>query len=157
MSAPVFVILLVLALAAVNGVIWIPIILWVGKKRAAALGRLAQETSDSGERTVRGPERALYRGGTGNYSSVSGNGILLLTDRRLVFVKVTGGRVEVDRSLIGSVREAKVFLGSARGGRTHVVITTSVGSEIGFIVGDPQAWIGVLNASRPLTGLGTNP
>jgi hypothetical protein len=148
-ATAIFVVLLVVAIAAANALVWIPIVLWFRRKRTASLGVLAADLADSGERTVRGPERALYRGGTGSYSAVGGNGFLQLTDRRLIFVKLTGGRVDVERSQVASVDEERVFLGKVRGGRTHVVITTISGWQIGFIVADPAAWVETL---RPVAG-----
>ncbi len=144
MATVLFVVLLLLAIAAANALLWIPIVLWFRKKRTASLGLLAADLTESGEQIVRGPERALYRGGTGDYSAVGGNCFLRLTDRRVIFLKLTGGRVDVDLAQIVSVSEERVFLGKVRAGRNHVVITTIPGWQVGFIVADPAAWVDAL-------------
>jgi hypothetical protein len=46
---------------------------------------IASELAATGERAVRGPESALYRGSTGAFPKVKGNGVIALTDRRIVF------------------------------------------------------------------------
>ena len=140
-----FVFVLVLGLALVNAIVWVPILLWLKKKRVAAHAALDAELAASGETIVRGPEPGLYRGGTGGYSGVSGNATLLLTDRRLVVVKVTGGRVDVPRDRMTGVRLAKAFRGSVKAGRVHVVVSAADGAEVGFLVGDPDAWVAALS------------
>ena len=144
MHAFAFIVVLVIGIALVNVIVWVPILLWLKKKRVAAHAALNVELAASGETIVRGPETGLYRGGTGGYSGVSGNATLLLTDRRLIVVKVTGGRVDVPRDRMTGVRLAKVFRGSLKAGRVHVVVSTSDGAEVGFLVGDPDAWVAAL-------------
>jgi hypothetical protein len=129
----------------VNAVVWIPVLVWMKRKRSSSALELAVElarsNAETGERTVRGPERALYRGGTGNHSNVSGNSVMTLTDRRLVFLKATGGRVEVATEAIRSAAVSRAFLGGVRGRQDHVVITMNDGSQIGFIPVDAAAWV----------------
>lgn len=136
-----FVLVLLLAIVLVNALIWVPIIVWMKRKRVAAVAALETELATSGERTVRGPERGLYRGGSGGYSGVSGTATMVLTDRRLLFVKATGGRVDVPRDQIASVRESKAFRGAIRGRQVHVVMSMKGGAEVGFIAANPQEWL----------------
>ena len=103
----------------------------------------------SGERFIAGPERAVYRGGTRPYSPVKGNGTIILTGRRLVFRKLSGGLVEVPTHVIGGVRQSKTFRGSRVGGATHLVVTTADSAEVGFFVKDITAWQRALDPSRP--------
>jgi hypothetical protein len=138
------VLLLILGIGLLQVLIWVPIIRWMRRKSAAAQAALEAEMAASGERVVRGPEQGEYRGASGSYSQVKGNCRMLLTDRRLVFVKVTGGRVDVPVDAITGVREDKVFLGSVVGGRTHVVVTMRDGSEVGFFARDQGAWMSAL-------------
>ena len=139
-----FVFVLVFGISLVNAIVWLPILVWLKRKRTATHAALDAELAASGETIARGPETGLYRGGTGGYSGVSGNATLLLTDRRLIVVKVTGGRVDVPRDRMTGVRLAKVFRGSVKAGRVHVVVSTSDGAEVGFLVGDPDAWVAAL-------------
>lgn len=104
------------------------------------LAEFQAEAAASGETVVAGPEPANYRGGTGARSSVKGNGTLILTDRRLVFRKASGGIVQVARATITGTREESTFLGSHVGGQTCLVIETSEPAEVGFFVTDLATW-----------------
>lgn len=103
----------------------------------------------SGERVIAGPESAVYRGGTKPYSAVKGNGTIVLTDRRLVFRKLSGGLVEVPAPMIGAIRQSKSFRGSRVGGATHLVVTTTASAEVAFFVKDITAWERALESGRP--------
>jgi hypothetical protein len=103
----------------------------------------------SGEQLIAGPESAVYRGGTGPYSAVKGNGTIIFTDRRLVFRKLSGGLVEVPAPMIGGTRQSKSFRGARVGGQTHLVVTTTDAAEVGFFVKDITAWERALAPSRP--------
>lgn len=140
--------LLVLGIALLQVIICVPIVRWMRRRSAAAQAALEAELSASGEKVVRGPERGEYRGASGGYSQVKGNCRLMLTERRLSFVKLTGGRVDVAVDQIVSVHEAKAFLGNAVGGRTLVIVTTRDGAEVGFFARDHAAWVSAL---RPAT------
>ena len=139
--------LLILGIALLQVMIWVPIVRWMRKRSVAAQAALEAEIAASGERVVRGPEQGEYRGASGGYSQVKGNCRLVLTDRRLAFVKVTGGRVDVPVDQIVAVHEAKAFLGTVVGGRAHVIVRTRDGSEVGFFAKDHAAWVSALRPS----------
>ncbi len=113
-----FVALLVLGIAAVQALIWIPIIRrWRRKARAAKAKRAAAIESET---AIRLPEKGVYRGATApGYPAVSNNGTIALTARRLIFITVTGRQIDIPAAHIIGVREAKVFKTSVRGGRSH--------------------------------------
>ena len=141
-----FVLLLVVGIAALQALIWIPIILWLRRRYRDALGRLSAEIQS--ETVLRPPEKARYRGSTAaNYSGVSNNGVIALTRRRLVFVTVTGKSTEVPVSEIRGVHEAKVFKSSVVGGKTHLVVEVP-GGELAFFVVDNAAWIAAITSAR---------
>jgi hypothetical protein len=129
-SAVEFVVLLVLGIAAVQALIWIPIIVWWRRRARDAKARLA--AAIEGEATIRPPEKGVYRGATApGYPAVNNNGAIALTDRRLIFVTITG------------VREAKVFKTFVRGGRSHLIIQIPTG-EIAFYVSSNADWINAI-------------
>ncbi|HEY9303629.1 MAG TPA: hypothetical protein VIO95_04990 [Mycobacterium sp.] len=141
-SITAFVALLVLGIAAVQGLIWIPIIMWMRRKRRASVAALALAMES--ETVVRPPEKGVYRGSTApGYPIVNNNGTIALTKRRLVFTTVTGKTIEIPTAEITGVREAKVFKTAVRGGRTHLVIQTRSG-EIGFYVPNVADWMGAV-------------
>jgi hypothetical protein len=117
---------------------------WLQRRSRSLKESLSIELASSGETIRRGPESALYRGGTAGFSKIKGNGVLVLTDRRLLCQKLVGGRVEVPLVAIAGVREATWFLRSATGGHQHLVVQLHDGSEVGFFVSDHPAWIAAL-------------
>jgi hypothetical protein len=130
---------LVLGIAAVKAVIWIPIVVWFRRRTRDAYARLA--TTIEGETVLCPPEKGNYRGATApGYPMVNNSAVIALTSRRLVCITVTGKTIEIPLESITSVREAKVFKASAAGGRAHLIIRIPSG-EIGFFVSDNDAWI----------------
>jgi hypothetical protein len=142
-----FVALLVLGIVAIQALVWIPIILRWRRKAAAATERLT--TAIESETVIRPPEKGIYRGATApGYPSVNNNGTIALTDRRLIFVTVTGKIIDIPRIEIMGVREAKVFKTSVRGGRSHLIVQIPAG-EIGFYVSSNVDWINALKTVEP--------
>jgi type II secretory pathway pseudopilin PulG len=141
-----FVVLLVLGIAAVQALIWIPIIIWWRRRARDAKARLAAAIEAEG--TIRAAEKGIYRGATAaGYPVVNNNGTIALTDRRLIFVTVTGKVIEIPRDEITGVREAKVFKSSVRGGRSHLIVQVPTG-EVAFYVGSNADWINAIMALR---------
>lgn len=137
MSTAVIVVAGVLALLLV---ILGPITVLVVRRRRAVRAELAALLAT--EPAIRGPEGALYRGGTGPYPKVKGNGALVLTRRRLLFRILIGTSVDVPVGEITGTREAKRFAGGATG-RMLLIVQTAQG-EIGFLVDDNAAWIAAI-------------
>jgi hypothetical protein len=141
-----FVLLLVLGIAAVQALIWIPIIVWWRRRASAAKARLA--AAIEAEATIRPPEKGVYRGATApGYPAVNNNGTIALTDRRLIFITVTGKIIDIPRAEITGAREAKVFKSSVRGGRSHLIVQIPAG-EIAFYVSSNADWINAITSRR---------
>ncbi len=141
-----FVVLLVLGIAAVQALIWIPIIVWWRRRARAAKARLA--AAIEAETTIRPPEKGVYRGATApGYPAVNNNGTIALTDRRLIFITVTGKIIDIPRAEITAAREAKVFKSSVRGGRSHLIVQIPTG-EIAFYVSSNADWINAITSLR---------
>lgn len=136
----VLVVGILVALALVQAAIWIPLTQRWRRQAKEFDVDLQQEMALSGERFVVAPEDAVYRGGSGHYSAVKGNGSMMLTDRRLLFRKRSGGLVDVPLSDIVSTHRSAGFQGSRVGGATHLVVVTSDPAEVGFFVKDLDAW-----------------
>jgi hypothetical protein len=141
-----FVALLVLGIAALQALVWIPIILRWRRKARAASAQLA--TTIESETVVRPPEKGIYRGATApGYPAVNNNGTIALTDQRLIFLTVTGKIIDIPRTEITGVREAKVFKAAARGGRSHLIVQIPAG-EIAFYVSSNVDWINAITTLR---------
>jgi hypothetical protein len=141
-----FVILLLLGIAAAQGLMWAMIIMWFRRRARAASSRLTADLESEG--LLRGPEKGNYRGATApRYPRVRNSGVIALTGRRLVFVTLTGKTIEIPLADVTGLRESKVFMASAAGGHVHLIVVTSAG-ELGFFVGDNSAWITAINSAR---------
>jgi hypothetical protein len=146
-STAVFIVLLVVGILAVQALIWIPIIVWFRRRSRRVAAGLAAELA--GEAVVRPPEKGNYRGATApGYPVVKNNGLIALTQRRLVFRTLTGKAIDIPVNAITGVREAAVFKGSVVGGRKHLIIETAAG-EIGFYVPDNAGWTAALRQCLP--------
>ncbi|MBW0016218.1 MAG: hypothetical protein JO236_01515 [Mycobacterium sp.] len=144
MKTAEFVLLLVLGIAALQALVWIPIIVWLRRKYRAALATLTAGLQ--GETVLRAPEKARYRGASApNYPAAGNNGVIALSRRRLVFLTVTGKSIEIPVSEIRGVREAKVFKSAVVGGKTHLVVQLLAG-EVAFFVVDNAAWMTAINS-----------
>jgi hypothetical protein len=119
------------------GVAGLLLAMWLRARFRTAAARLTAVLAD--EPAVRGPERGIYRGSTGGYSNVFGNGRIALTAKRLLFQKGVGGLVEVQLADVVGVRISKTFNRSVVGNRTHLVVQTRIG-EVGYFVDDTDGW-----------------
>jgi hypothetical protein len=141
-----FVVLIVLGIAALQALVWIPIVMRWRHKSRAAIAQLAA-TIES-ETVVRPPEKGVYRGATApGYPGVHNNGTIALTGRRLIFVTVTGRIIEIPCIEIVGARESKVFKSSVQGGRSHLVVQTPSG-EIAFYVPSNADWINAITTLK---------
>lgn len=128
-------------------------------RRSKEWRRTFNESAElTGERIIVRPESASYRGGTKPHSAVKGNGHLALTNRRLVFCKLTGAVEEVLVAGIVGTRRSAWFRGARTGGRLHLVIDTIDSGEVGFFVRDIDAWERAIAGARaPGSGSGRVP
>jgi hypothetical protein len=137
-----FIALLILGIAAVQALIWIPIIVWWRRRARAAKEKLA--VAIESETRIRPPEKGLYRGATApGYPVVNNNGTIALTARRLIFITLTGKLIDIPVAEIIGVREAKVFKTAVRGGRSHLIVKLPSG-EVAFYVASNADWIAAI-------------
>lgn len=128
---------LVAAILVVTALVEVAFIRWLRRLLARNKARMAADLSMAP--AIRGPERAAYRGSIGGYSKVSATGLIALTQRTLVFRKVTGGNVDVPLAEISGVRLAKQFNRRRLGGPLLLVVQTLSG-EVVYQVSDPDGW-----------------
>jgi hypothetical protein len=117
---------------------------WLRGKSRTAHAELAAELDR--EPALRGPEPAVYRGSTGSYPRVSGNGQLALTANRLLFRKLVGRPVDVPVHSITGVTTARAFNGSVRAGVTHLIVHTATG-DLGYYVRDLDPWVAAIEGA----------
>lgn len=118
---------------------------WLKRRSDAAAAALAADLA--GETVLRAPEQGSYRSATApGYPKVKNNGLIALTERRLVFRTLTGKTIEVPVAEITGVRESAGFNGSVVAGQTHLIVQTAAG-EIGFYVFSGNSdWVAALTA-----------
>lgn len=141
MNAVVLVLGILVLTGAVLAAVLVPLTRRWRRGRDEFWAAFDAEVAGSGEAVRTEREPASYRGGTGPWPQVKGNGWVVLTDRRLLFRKTTGPVIEVPLADVAGARLEAVFLGSRVAGRRHLVLTCADGSEVGFYVGDPDAWL----------------
>jgi hypothetical protein len=140
------VVLLVVGILALVAAILVPVVLLLRSRSRRVAAELSQELAT--EPALRGPEKGLYRGGSSGYSKVKGNGMIALTQRRLVFRMLIGSDLDIPLEEITGLREAKAFQGGVVGGHVHLVVQTATG-EVGFFVDDNAAWIAAITSAAP--------
>lgn len=146
MNVVLLVVGIVLVVAVVTAAIVIPIALKAKRAADAFWTDVDAQVASGTETMVLPREGCVYRGGTGGFSAVKGNGSIALTSQRLVIRKGTGGVVEVPTSRIRGAHEAKVFNGSVVGGRVHVVVEIAEPSaEVAVFVDGNDRWLAALD------------
>jgi hypothetical protein len=140
------ILLLVAAIAGLLAAILVPLIVLLRRRARRAREQLAVDLA--AEPPLRGPEKAVYRGGTGDYPKVNGNGMIALTQRRLLFRIMVGTSLDIALGAITGIREATSFRRSVVGGQVHLIVETATG-EVGFFVGDNAAWVAAITSAVP--------
>ena len=145
---PIQIVLLVAGILGFQVLVWIPILVWMKKKSARLIAELTQDLASRSERTTHGPATTLYRGASADFPRVKGNGVIALTERRLVFRPLVGAAIELPIDQIVEVREDTWFLRSAKGGLKHVIVKTKSGTEVGWMFSrdQHQAWLEAFRA-----------
>ena len=101
--------------------------------------RLRDEIERSGEALLAGPDSGLYQGGS-SYVSLKTQGVMALTDRRLIFRKPIGGDIEIPLSQITGVSENTWFQGNYRSGKPWLILSLATGGDVAFMVGEHDHW-----------------
>lgn len=131
---------ILVAVGLVQIAIWVPLVRRWRRRSAEQITAFQNEAVTTGERIVRGPEQGVYRGATGSYPAVKGNGTLFLTDRRIWVCRMTGSVAEVPLAKVVGTHRSPWFLGARVASRTHLVVETSDPAEVGFYVDDLDGW-----------------
>lgn len=144
------IILLVVGIFVVQALVWFLMSRWLLKKTEALKNKLIEQYRKANIPFIIEPQSALYRGADARFGNVKGNGVICLTEKALLFEKITGQRIEIDRAEITEAQVEKSFKGKtslATGGR-HLVIKTKDGNRVGFLLKDAEEWAQKINARR---------
>jgi hypothetical protein len=142
------IILLILGIFVVQAFIWFLMSRWLLKKTEALKNKLVDQYRQTHKIIIIEPKSALYRGADAQFGNVKGNGVICLTEQTLLFEKITGQKIEIDRAEITGAGVEKTFKGktSFATGGTHLVIRTKDGNRIGFLLKDAEEWAQKINA-----------
>lgn len=123
--------------------IWAVSLLWLRQKTQKLAHEFQERAREMGEKVIIDPQSCVYRGADSEYGNVKGNGVIALTNKRIMFKKLTGQQIEIQRSHISSASIENNYKGEtafATGAR-HLVVETSNGNRIGFLVKNAERWI----------------
>jgi hypothetical protein len=137
-----WIIYLVCGILLIQALVWAFISRWIRGKTAEVKANMEKALGAADGKILLGPESALYRGADRRFDKVKGNGVVCLTADKLVFKKLTGRNIEIDRADIVGATVESTFKGKtsfATGGK-HLVIRTKDGNRIGFLVKDAPKW-----------------
>jgi hypothetical protein len=107
------------------------------KKRKIA--DLFRQMKSSGTAFIITPEYASFRGATNTYGKVKCDGVIGLTDRKIIFIPMVGREIEIPLENIRDITEEKTFMGNIRPGMSFLVLHGN-NVDIGFFVSDNIKW-----------------
>ncbi len=140
MTVVLLVLGIILLVTIVLAAILIPLILR-GKRSSREYWTAFDEAAVArGEQIVLPVQPGMYRGGTGTFSQVRGNGRIVLSSQRLLFRKATGPVIEVPTAQIVGVRRSKGYNGAIVGTHEHLIVALADGTEVAFFVPDTDQW-----------------
>jgi len=113
-------------------------VIYMSWKKAKIAG-LFREMKLSGETFIINPEFASFRGATARYGRVKCDGVIGLTNDKIIFIPFIGSKTEIPLKEICDVTEEKKFLGCYRAGMTVLVLHEQE-VDIGFYVKDHIKW-----------------
>jgi hypothetical protein len=97
---------------------------------------------------VLGPVQAMYRGGTGSFSRVKGNGALALTREKVLFRRIGGSTISIGRHDIVDVDLRNRFLKS-NNSHPCMVLRLASQDEVGFQLRGTPDWVAALRPDTP--------
>lgn len=119
-------------------VLFLCFVIYMSWKKRKIAG-LFRQMKLSGETFLINPEFASFRGATAKYGRVKCDGVIGLTNDKIIFIPFIGSKTEIPLKEIRDVSEEKKFLGHYRAGIT-VLVLHGQEAEIGFYVKDNMKW-----------------
>ena len=119
---------------------------WKRKK----VEHIFREMKLSGETFILDPEVASFRGATAKYGRIKCDGVIGLTNEKIIFVPFVSKKFFIPTNEITDINESKKFLGHYRAG-ISVLVLHSKEADIGFFVKNILRW---QNAIRGIIKMG---
>ncbi|MGE5237458.1 MAG: hypothetical protein ACM3ON_01510 [Chloroflexota bacterium] len=134
-------ILFMLGIALIPVVAWIVLLLWLRHRLERTAAEMRHACVRQGETIMLGPASTNFRGSDFTYGRAKGNGVICVTDRRILFQKIFGEGTEIPLTNVTRLDVTNSFRGFSTGtGASHLVIHTRDGNRIGFLVKGAAQW-----------------
>lgn len=132
------VVVILVLFAAVQAALWISIVLWLRRRTSALKRALWDECIRAGEIVTLRPRSAVFQGAVTGEGIVRGNGVLIVTEKRLIFRRILGRGIEIARSEIAGVSDRLKRRSRAAKGASGeiVVIHTNDKNQYSFLLPD---------------------
>lgn len=151
MSGVVLVVLALAVLMAATIAVALFVLRRVGDKAESRADHLRAEVESLGEEWVVPLQGAVYERGPGARGD-RGHGVLGLTTRRLLFLPIAGARLSQPRVRLSAACVEDRRRDAASSHRHHLVITLDDGSELAFLVDEPDEWLTALGSAEEKGG-----
>ena len=139
------IVLTLVLIAAIQAVFWGVVFLQWRRRAASAVARLQA----AGESVVLTPVGAYYLGWTKNHGLAKTMGALLLTDRRLYFVRPFGAPIDVPLDAIVKVADTVHTLKIAHTTDAYLAVTLQDDVEVVFVVREQARWLEAIRQRMP--------
>lgn len=139
---------LVIAVVVVAAIcIWAIILFWIRRKTQDIAHAFKARSREMGETLIIDPQSCVYRGSDREYGNIKGNGVIALTNKRILFKKLIGQEIVIELSHISGTSIENTFKGETAfaTGAQHLVVVTTDDNRIGFLVRNAEKWIERLN------------
>lgn len=112
----------------------------IKRKMEIAKDEIIRMIQLSGDKVKIPPERGSFRGATNKLGRIKSDGIIALTDKKLIFQKALSAVFEIDLADVVEITTDAKFLGAWRAGATHLILNLINDERVGFYVADLEKW-----------------
>ncbi len=121
----------------INAIIW----LFIFKRFGTLKDKLREEAANRGEVVVYGPERVRYMGWNVHYGQAKNLGMMVVTDRRIVFMRLYGKEVDISHDEIESILTESEMMKRYYPKHNKFSVVTRDHGELLFSAGDRDRWV----------------
>lgn len=142
----------VIVILAINIIVWIFVFWWI-KRKTIMLQDIMRRSQES---IIIGPEPGVFKGSSNRFGMLRSNGVIMLTEKMLIFKKLLGSEICIPVSDIIKVSKSAHFLGSSSSKNEYMILKLNDGTLIGLIVKDIGHWMRELStgaSSRQMPSL----
>lgn len=113
----------------------------IKSKGEKILKEIENDIHVSGEAVIMSPQGASFNGADKTHGRVKCNGVIAATDKRILFRRLIGKPIDINRDEIIRVSKEKWFHKSSKMKLLHLVIHLKDENKVAFYVRDCDLWI----------------